>query len=437
MVCSKQGKNSPQFGRFAPSFSSEARDFGFGETFIVKKLWANSVVRSRYAVAIVAGLLLAASFPKMSLAGFAWVAPALMVTAALGKGGFEALRIGYVGGLAYYLASLYWILLIPDRWHGIPLGPAAGWLALGAYVALYPAVWVWAVGGAKCEVRGAKGGMRNAECGIQGPQSAVHFWVERFEAVAGETWLQRLAWTVSGAAGWVALEIVRAKLFSGFPWNLLGASQYQLVPLIQLSSLVGIYGVSFLLVWFSLSLLSAAVVMLKRPGLRSAWVGEMALPFLVLAVVLNFGLRQVRHAETPARTLKVIFIQPSIPQTMIWDASKVDERFEELLQLSEQALTNHTDLLIWPEAAVPKLLYDQKTFNAVAGLARKHHVWMLIGADDAEPKPNSTKEKDYDYFNSGFLVGPQGQLVERYRKRNLVIFGEYIQIGRASCRERV
>ena len=66
-----------------------------------------------------------------------------MLAAALGKRGWESFRIGYVAGLAYYLASLYWLLLIPYRWHSIPLGPAAGWLSLSAYLALFPATWVW------------------------------------------------------------------------------------------------------------------------------------------------------------------------------------------------------------------------------------------------------------------------------------------------------
>ena len=93
-------------------------------------------------MAITAGLLLAAAFPKIGIAGFAWIAPGLMLAAALGKKGWESFRIGYVAGLAHYLASLYWLLLIPYPWHGIPLGPAAGWLALGAFLALFPATWV-------------------------------------------------------------------------------------------------------------------------------------------------------------------------------------------------------------------------------------------------------------------------------------------------------
>src|SRR5512137_2390464 len=100
-------------------------------------------MRSRYLLAVLAGLLLAAAFPQVGIAGFAWVAPALMLAAALGKSGWESFRIGYVAGLDHYLASLYWLLLIPYRWHSIPLGPAAGWLSLSAYLALYPATWVW------------------------------------------------------------------------------------------------------------------------------------------------------------------------------------------------------------------------------------------------------------------------------------------------------
>jgi len=109
----------------------------------VNSLWSSPLMRSRYFLAVLAGLLLAASFPRVGIAGLAWIAPGLMLAAALGKRGWESFRIGYVAGLAYYLAALYWLLLIPYRWHSIPLGPAAGWLSLSAFVALYPATWVW------------------------------------------------------------------------------------------------------------------------------------------------------------------------------------------------------------------------------------------------------------------------------------------------------
>jgi apolipoprotein N-acyltransferase len=98
-----------------------------------------------------------------------------------------------------------------------------------------------------------------------------------------------------------------------------------------------------------------------------------------------------------------------------------------LIRLTETALTNRTDLLIWPESAIPKMLrYDRETFQAVTNLAVRHHLWMIVGSDDAAPSRHSADPKEMEYYNSSFLVSPAGKLVGRYCKRNLVIFGEYI-----------
>jgi apolipoprotein N-acyltransferase len=151
----------------------------------------------------------------------------------------------------------------------------------------------------------------------------------------------------------------------------------------------------------------------------------------VVALTFNLGFRQIHQPAAPAPTLRVTAMQPSIPQTLIWDESKNDERFHELLRLCDQVLTNQTDLILWPESAVPDLLrYDTNTFEAVTGLARRHHAWMIICADDAELRPGSNSFKDADFFNSSFLISPEGRIEERYIKRNLVIFGEYIPLVR-------
>jgi apolipoprotein N-acyltransferase len=225
--------------------------------------------------------------------------------------------------------------------------------------------------------------------------------------------------------------MVLARILGGFPWDLLGVSQYRLVPLIQVASTTGVYGVSFLVVWVSLALLSGALLVIRRPTSRSVWLGELFVPIITVAIVFNVGFRQLRHKHEPGQTLNVTFVQPSIPQTLIWDPSNDTQRFRQLIALSEQGLTHRTDLLIWPEAAVPKMLrYDQEIFQAITNLARRHHVWMIVGSDDAEPRRNGSNPDDADYFNSSFLISPEGELVGRYLKRNLVVFGEYVPFQR-------
>src|SRR5690348_16392599 len=55
---------------------------------------------------------------------------------------------------------------------------------------------------------------------------------------------------------------------------------------------------------------------------------------------------------------------------------------------------------------------------------------MIVGADDAEPRSNAISANDADYFNSSFLISPDGKLVSGYKKRSLVIFGEYVPLER-------
>src|SRR6185312_17304312 len=206
--------------------------------------------------------------------------------------------------------------------------------------------------------------------------------------------------------------------FGGFPWNLLGDSQYRIVPLIQFASFTGVYGVSFLIVWTSVSLLCGAVAVFGKPGQRSPWMAEIILPFAAIFVAMFYGFHQLAHPDATRREVKVALAQPGIPQTMIWDPEQNRERFRDLMMLSQDALEQPADALIWPEAALPGTPFDEdgKLGAPLADLARQHKAWLIIGGDDLEAKPAET-----NYFNACFLINPQGQLAERYHKRGLVI----------------
>ena len=366
---------------------------GYSPFATAGRFFGELLIRSGYLAAIGAGLLLTAAFPKIGIAGCAWVAPAILAAAAYGKQGGDAFRVGYVGGLAHFLSSLCWLLLIPVT--GFPI---LGWIALSAYLALFFAGWTWMVS------------------------------IYNSFLVARESWFSRLGWSLGGTAAWVAIEMVRARLLSGFPWDPLGASQYQLVPLIQIASVTGVYGVSFLVAWLSLSLFSAGRMISRRPAARFTWQAEIYLPLAVVAVLFAAGFARLKAPPPGAPSLRVTLVQPSIPQTLIWDPEASTNRFRQLLELTESALTNQTDLLIWPESAVPEL--DPATCQAITNLARSHQVWLIFNAEDVQWRANAKSRDDVDCFNAAFLFDPEGRFRNVYHKQNLVIFGEYIPLVR-------
>jgi len=360
-------------------------------------LYSSAVVR--FIAAALGGLLLTASFPSIGMAWAAWIAPGWILFCGLGARRGQVFWIGFVAGLVHFLSSLYWLLNMPFAWHGIPIAPAAGWLALSAYCALYPAIWVWL-------------------CWKFFPGTCGS--ADQFLATGS---LRRLAWAFAVGAIWTALEFARGKVMTGFPWNFVGASQYQLLPLIQITAITGIYGVSFLVVWTSVSLFGAGLALARRPAAQSLW-ADSGPALLAVAGVVSFGAGKLASVPAPAEELKVALVQPGIPQTMIWDPAGDKARFQTVLDLSEQALASNPRLLLWPESAVPDLTAEIQ--QAIAQLVHRHGTWLVFCAGTAEP---ATAGATY-YFNSALLCNPDGVLEAIYHKRRLVIFGEYIPLVR-------
>lgn len=363
--------------------------------------------KARYGIALASGILLALAFPSFNVAGLAWFAPGLLLFAAGASTPGSAFRIGYAGGMAYYLTTLTWLLHIPVKFL-----PILGWIALSAYLSLYPALWVWI-------------------CWKLFPGSIPSLrqpWDREFrQQVLASGWLPRSLWSIQCAAVWVALEMTLGRFLSGFPWDFLGVSQYKMLPLIQVASFTGVYGVSFLIIWFSVSLFLTFLAFFDAPALRNRWLREIAFPFAVLGLLAGWGVSFMRSQPAPETAVKMALVQPSIPQTLIWDERENSNRFQQLIRLSENALTNQPDIMVWPEASVPNMLrHHPETTSGVIDLVRRHKVWAILGSDDAEMRPGGTTLRDIDYFNSAFAISPAGTLTAMYKKRQLVIFGEYV-----------
>ena len=309
--------------------------------------------------------------------------------------------------MGHCLISFYWLLLIPFPWFGL-----AGWLALSAMLSVYLAVWCWL-------------------CWYLLPKRKLPETPQAERSSFAETWLtlspwQRVAWPLLCAAAWVAMEMAMGRILTDYPFITLGVPQFRLLPLIQIASFTGVYGVSFLVGWFSVSLPGAVVLLCARQkSFRSAMV-QLLPPVFVIGCVMVFGMKKLSEPADVSTRLKIALVQPSIPERVIWNPTEETNRFLKLMDLSRAALAAKPDLLVWPEAALPEIIgRNRYTQETIGNLVRPAQVWMAMGIVDVRPRTGTDDPGKFDAFNSAFLIDPNGDLAGIYDKSHLVVFGEY------------
>lgn len=376
------------------------------ESFNLRGLDAGETFVKRYGLrlaALLCGVLLAFAFPLANVAGFAWLAPGGLLLIGLRQPGRKAFQNGYLFGLSFCLTTLYWLLYMPVK--GFPI---AGWIALSGYLALFYAVWLWLC------ARSLPGTLDEL---VDGP------------------WLKRTVWILGVAGAWIVSEWLMSNLLTGFPWIQIGVTQHRMIPLIQVAATVGVPGLSFLIVWFSVSFMFALLGLAREPRRRHLVWREVCLPLFVIALVFASGSSRVRKVDeriaANSQGLKLALIQPSFSQTELWDPSTSTNRFDRLIELTEEALTAKPHVLIWPEAGMPGYLrYEENLHARVTGLAREHGVWIICGGDDVRFRKDAPEGGRPDFFNSMYLISPQGEVVAQYDKRSLVMFGEYVPLSK-------
>ncbi|MBI1893715.1 MAG: apolipoprotein N-acyltransferase [Candidatus Rokubacteria bacterium] len=286
-------------------------------------------------LAVCSGLALTAAFPTWDFDLLAWVAltPLLAVLSRVSP--VQGVGLGWCAGFIFFSTLLPWLTHTMTTYSTLSLplallvlfGLAA---TLGGYVALFS--WAQAL-----------------LCRRLGPDGLL------------------LAPPL-----WVAIEWLRGHLFTGFPWGLLGYSQYGELRLIQIAAWTGVYGVSFLLV-----LVNATVA---------------------LAVV----------------------------QGVKWSPSYQRATMEIYVGLTRQAAASRPRLVVWPETAAPYFLSREPAVTAeISSLAASTGAPILVGALEVERGPERTT-----YFNRAFLVTASDGIASRYDKMHLVPFGEYVPLKR-------
>jgi apolipoprotein N-acyltransferase len=330
--------------------------------------------------ALVAGIALAAAFPRYEWEGVAWVALAPVLVTALSTTPRAALGWGWLAGFVFFSALLKWLTTTFQVYSAIPWPIVYGPIALlaaycGLYVGLVAAAVAW---------------IRVRRSPAEGLLAAPFLWV------AGE-WL-------------------RGHLMYGFPWGNLGYSQYRQLAIIQIAELAGVDAVSFLLVAVNAAL--AGCFVLPR---RKKVIGVL-LAAILFGGSLGFGVRRLA-VPPPPPTATVAIVQPSITQVRKWDESYAAEVLGTFFALTRQAGAQRPALIVWPETATPTMVRrDRALLAALTRLSGELEAGLLVGSIDAGNGPVPA------FRNTAFLVTGRG-IQQRYDKIQLVPFGEFIPLS--------
>ena len=288
--------------------------------------------------------------------------------------------LGLITGSVYFGGTVYWTSGTVRTFGGLPLPvaiPVAGILVL--YMALFIAV----------------------------AAAAAAVMIRRF-GVAG---------LLVAPAAFVATEYLRAHLFGGFPWVPFGNSMVTLLPIAQLASVVGVFGLTWLLT--TLNACFALVAVSRDRRRLFATIAALALvtaPSLWGSARINEG--RLRREGSP---ITVGLIQGNIPQEEKWEPSRAVDIFDRYLKMSREAAAKGARFILWPESATPFYFEEDPQGAAeIRRLVRESQTPLLFGTDEIE-RGNPPR-----YFNSAFLLDSAGATAAVYRKMYLVPFGEYV-----------
>jgi apolipoprotein N-acyltransferase len=341
--------------------------------------------RADVALAMVSGALFVLSFPKFGHPAFGWIALTPLLVALSGATLRRAFLLGLATGVIYFTGTLYWITGVMAVYGGLQT-----WVAvlinagLIAYLALFPALFA--------------------------------LITRRIVMAYGRSAL------MAAPVVWVATELGRNYITS-FPWELLGYSQVTVLPIAQLASLFGVYGLSMLVAAASAALAFAAAGPPQGPVRYMPAAGAL---MIVLAIAV-WGSRRVAASEwtRAGEPIRIGMIQGNVDQAQKWDVKRASAIFQDYVNLTRQAIREGAQLVLWPESSTPFLFEENLPAAAVVRtLAQQARVPIVFGSDQIE------RGRPDRFFNSAFLVRADGTTGGVYRKMHLVPFGEYVPFQR-------
>lgn len=360
-------------------------------------------------LAVLSALLLFLSFPNANLFPLAWVAlvPFFMALrrAADRKSAFW---VGYLTGFLCFAGLLTAIAFLYP--YANIFATLVGYLLLVGYIALYFAVFPIL--------------MRMVP------------------------WHSGPLFPVAAAVIWTALEWVRSWMITGFPWGSIGYSQWNNLPGIQITSFVGVHGISFVIVLFNAGL---ATLLCNRHRWRQE-ILALVLPVILTIFCFGYGATQLRDAppidrdsdisaSEASQTLKIALVPGNIPQLEKWDVRRFPQILQRYINLTHTTSEENPDIIVWPETAIRSEAvtgkwptYYRRFLLMLRDVATPILIGTAIEGDEIDEtigefsQQTEDESSDVDIYNRILSIAPDGKINGGYAKMHLVPFGEYVPL---------
>jgi apolipoprotein N-acyltransferase len=229
-------------------------------------------------------------------------------------------------------------------------------------------------------------------------------------------------------AAWVATEYLRGYLFGGFPWVPLGNSQVTVLPVAQLASVLGVYGLSALVVLVNAALAYALLTTGRRK------VSALVAAGVVLAAIAAWGSWRIADGSLTRQgtPIRVGLVQGNIEQTIKWRPEHARAIFTTYIAMTRDVVRRGAQYVVWPESSTPFTFEsDVEGEQAMRALAQEVGVPILFGSDQTiiVPAQAASRTPLETHYNAAFQLAPDGTTSAVYRKIHLVPFGEFVPMA--------
>jgi apolipoprotein N-acyltransferase len=213
---------------------------------------------------------------------------------------------------------------------------------------------------------------------------------------------------------WVACERLRAYGDLSAPWTNLGYSLTNFPFFLQFADVVGIYGVSFWLVALNVLVFEAIRARHQSAECRN----YLLLSLVVFGSVNSYNVYRWTHDYEPITgRVNVAIIQPNVPERIKWDDHYGREILQKTFALNASATKDTTDLVVWPETAVPYYIDEKRPFSiSEMGHLPRTNARTLVGLLTTSQDNNDERH----FYNAAALFDSQGTLLQQYKKIYLV-----------------